>query len=68
MPTILDFIMIANYIVTYTVNNNFHTSEIVIKSDSDDKVPKEILALFRTAYSHRIDELALSRFWKISSI
>lgn len=68
MPTTLDFIMIANYIVTYTVNNNFHTSEIVIKVDSDDKVPKEILEYLRTAYFHRKEELALIRFWKISSI
>lgn len=68
MPTILDFIMIANYIVTYTVNNNFHTSEIVIKADSDDKAPKEILEYLRTAYHHRKEEIALIRFWKISSI
>ena len=60
--------MIANYIVTYTVNNNFHTNEIVIKVDNDDKAPKEILEYLRTAYHYRKEELALIRFWKISSI
>lgn len=54
--------MIANYIVTYTINNNFHTAEIVIKVDRDDKAPKEILEYLRTAYSHRKEELALIRF------
>lgn len=60
--------MIANYIVTYTVNNNFRTAEIAIKVDNDNEAPKEILEYLRTAYFHRKEELALIRFWKISSI
>lgn len=60
--------MIANYIVTYTVNNNFYTEEIVINIDSDDTAPKEILKYLKSVFSHRKGELALIRFWKISSI
>ena len=60
--------MIANYIVTYTVNNNFYTAEIAIKVDNDNEAPKKILEYLRTAYFHRKEELALIRFWKISSI
>lgn len=68
MPTILDFIMIVNYIVTYTINNNFYTKEITIKVDRDSEAPKKILEYLRLIFPLSKRELALIRFWKISSM